>query len=191
MDSISGEPDYSRPANPWFRLLLAGFLLLLVLVGFGYCTSQFFSTPDPVVRIEATEVQEGLPRFVPIPVFGADTEGSTYGVWIVVTDDQIAGYVSYGETGCHVRWDPVSGIFSDSCTEASYDIGGSRTTPSSGRDLHEVIVRYDPSVLGRYVIDLEYIYLARCVANSVGACSTGDDDEKIPLPASRISLVLD
>ena len=109
----------------------------------------------------------------------------------MVTDDQIAGYVSYGETGCHVRWNPVSGIFSDSCTEASYDIGGSRTTPSSGRDLHEVIVRYDPSVLGRYVIDLEYIYLARCVANSIGACSTGDDDEKISLPASQISLVLD
>ena len=191
MDSISGEPDHSRPANPWFRLVPAGLLLLLLLVGFGYCTSQFFSPPDAVVKIEATEVQEGLPRFVPIPVFGADADGSTYGVWIVVTSDRIAGYVSYGETGCHVEWSPTAGAFVDACTEVTYDISGLYKSTGSGRDLHAVNVRYDPSVLGRYVIDLEYIYLVRCLEHSTGACSTGDDNEKVRLPASQIAPLLD
>ena len=191
MDSISGEPDHSRPANPWFRLVPAGLLLLLSLIGFGYCTSEFFSTPEPIVRIEANEVQEGLPRFVPIPVFGADAEGSTYGVWVVVTRDRIAGYVSYGETGCHVKWSLLAGQFSDPCTGALYDINGSNIVRNASRDLHAVSVRYDPSVLGRYVIDLKYIYLARCGTPSTGACSTVDGTEKTPLPASKLSLILD
>jgi hypothetical protein len=190
IDAIAGPADFTRPRNPWPRLFLAAIVVVSIFILFGVCSVRFLSTPDPVVRVPAEEIQLDLPRLVPIVSFGADSTGSTYGIWILVTTDRIFGLISYGESGCHIDWDRFTDRFQDPCTDNLYNSEGLAITESAQRHMHRVNVSYDAAVLGRYVVDLSTIELSVCLNEGSVACAREANEVFIEMPDRYIATVL-
>ena len=190
IDAIAGPADFTRPRNPWPRLFLAAIVVVSIFILFGVCSVRFLSAPDPVVRVPAEEIQLDLPRLVPIVSFGADSAGSTYGIWILVTTDRIFGLISYGESGCHIDWDRFTGRFQDPCTDNLYTSEGLAITESAQRHMHRVNVTYDAAVLGRYVVDLSTIELSVCLNEGSVACAREANEVFIEMPDRYIATVL-
>jgi hypothetical protein len=190
IDALSGPADLTRPRNPWPRLFLAALVITSLLVLFGVCSVKFLSTPDPVVRVPADEVQLDLPRLLPIVSFGADSSGSTYGIWILITSDELFGLISYGESGCHIDWDRIANTFQDPCTNNVYTRQGLAITEDAQRHMHRVKVTYDAAILGRYVVDLSTIELSVCLSGATIPCASGSDEILIEMPDRPIATVL-
>lgn len=190
IDAIAGPADFTRPRNPWPRLFLAAIVVVSIFILFGVCSVRFLSAPDPVVRVPAEEIQLDLPRLVPIVSFGADSAGSTYGIWILVTTDRIFGLISYGESGCHIDWDRFTDRFQDPCTDNLYNSEGLAITESAQRHMHRVNVSYDAAVLGRYVVDLSTIELSVCLNEGSVACAREANEVFIEMPDRYIATVL-
>ena len=190
IDAIAGPADFTRPRNPWPRLFLAALVISSIFILFGMCSVKFLSTPDPVVRVPAEEIQLDLPRLVPIVSFGADLDGSTYGIWVLATTDKIFGLISYGESGCHIDWDRFTDTFRDSCTGNVYTPQGLAINENAQRHMHRVNVTYDPAVLGRYVVDLSTIELSVCLNEALVACAREADEIFIEMPDRAIATVL-
>ena len=190
IDAIAGAADFTRPKNPWPRLFLAGLVALSIIILFGVCSVRFLSTPDPVVRVPAEEIQLDVPRLVPIVSFGADSSGSTYGIWILVTVDRIFGMISYGESGCHIEWDRFTGKFQDPCNGNLYNSEGLAITESAQRHMHRVNVSYDSAILGRYIVDLATIELSACLNKASVPCARKASDVFIEMPDRNIGTVL-
>ena len=190
IDAIAGPADFTRPRNPWPRLFLAALVITSIFILFGMCSVKFLSTPDPVIRVPAEEIQLDLPRLVPIVSFGADLDGSTYGIWILATTDKIFGLISYGESGCHIDWDRFTDTFQDSCTDNAYTPQGLAINENAQRHMHRVNVAYDPAVLGRYVVDLSTIELSVCLSEALVACARETDEIFIEMPDRAIATVL-
>jgi hypothetical protein len=190
IDAIAGPADFTRPRNPWPRLFLAALVIASIFILFGMCSVTFLSTPEPVVRVPAEEIQLDLPHLVPIVSFGADLDGSTYGIWILATTDKIFGLISYGESGCHIDWDRVTGTFQDSCTDNVYTPQGLAVNENAQRHMHRVNVTYDPAILGRYVVDLSTIELSVCLSEALIACAKEADEIFIKMPNRAIATVL-
>lgn len=190
IDAIAGPADFTRPRNPWPRLFLAALAIISLLILFGMCSVKFLSTPDPVVRVPADEVQLDLPRLLPIVSFGADSSGSTYGIWILITSDELFGLISYGESGCHIDWDRITNTFQDPCTNNAYTPQGLAITEDAQRHMHRVKVTYDASILGRYVVDLSTIELSVCLSGATVSCARGSDEIFIEMPDRPIATVL-
>ncbi|HIE85052.1 MAG TPA: hypothetical protein EYQ00_14950 [Dehalococcoidia bacterium] len=190
IDAIAGPADLTRPRNPWPRLFLAALAITLLLILFGMCSVKFLSAPDPVVRVPADEVQLDLPRLLPIVSFGADSSGSTYGIWILITSDELFGLISYGESGCHIDWNRIANTFQDPCTNNAYSPHGLAITEDAQRHMHRVKVTYDASILGRYIVDLSTIELSVCLSGATVSCARGPDEIFIEMPNRPIATAL-
>ena len=176
-DALSGAPDDSRPRNPWPRLLAFGAVLLTLIVLTGTCLVSYARPPERELRHAITEFSPGVPKFVPITTFGADSNGRTYGAWITLTPEgRAVAVLSRGpESQCHVQWNggtaaatQPTGAFIDPCAPARYTSNGAAIEGTAPRDLHAFPARIEGRVV---VVNLMSITLGACRADSATDCS--------------------
>lgn len=152
-------------------LLLAGFVGLVLVAA---CVSAFVSsTPRRTLDVASAEVTPGLPRFYPLPSFGADADGRTFGVWVAIAErgDARAFFSRDPGTGCFVAWRGdttvagVRGVFREGCEGISYDIEGSPIEGPAARGLDGFDIEVEST---RFVVDLEQFRLGIC-SEGIGA----------------------
>ena len=87
-----------------------------------------------------------VPRFYPLPSFGADSEGRTFGVWLVLRDDGSADafYARDPRSGCYLPWrsdlvfEGQTGWFRDPCHGGTYTLDGRVAYDLDARVLYEL-----------------------------------------------------
>jgi hypothetical protein len=181
---LSGPADYTRPANPWPRLLAFAAVVLGAFALAGLCFVSFADTPDREIRVRDTEFQPGFARFLPVQAFGSDADLNTYGAFLAVPADAGSGgqgaraFLSRSpDTNCNLRWEGathyegVTGVFVDPCSEARFAFDGVALHPGAARDLHRLDVRREAN---SYVVSFEVLTLGLCRDAHTpedGACS--------------------
>jgi hypothetical protein len=176
MQYLADEPDNTRPSNPWPRLLALGAVLLLIFVGFGACLAIFVNAgAEPELRVQLDQLEPGVPHFEPVTRWGADSEGFTYGVWIVQSPEGgVRAFFSrnVGST-CTVEWLPneqvasTTGIFRDRCDGSAFAIDGTPLSGQTPRHLDHFEVLVEPSEV---IVNVRSIYIGECrpsVANVI------------------------
>lgn len=157
-----------RPRSTWKVL---GGLILAIAVGLllvGLCVSALVSsTPSRTLEVSRNDLGVDQPRFFPLPSFGADESGRTFGVWLVLHGDRTADayYARDPRSGCYLPWrfdftfEGEAGWFRDPCDGATYDLDG---TPVFGPAVRAVD-EFDTEVTETTVIvDLERLRLGEC-----------------------------
>lgn len=157
--------------RPRSRLKLLASLLLALFAGLvlvGACLSLVVSsTPRHTLEVPTGELSAGAPRFYAQPSFGADANGRTYGVWVLVPDrGATRAFASRADgSDCSVSWRPevavggVTGVFQDACDNSSYDADGRLLAGPALRGLD----RFDVEVTAsRVVVDLENAHAGTC-----------------------------
>ncbi len=169
MPHLADEPEDTRPANPWPRLLALGAALLLIVVSFGVCLVSFVNTgAEPALRLRMERLEPGVPRFEPVTRWGADRGGFTYGALVVQTPsgDLHAFFSRNVDSGCNVQWLPtervgdVTGVYRDHCTRGAFTIDGAPLGGTAPRSLDQFAVTLEN---GEFVVDLRSIRIGRCV----------------------------
>lgn len=188
-DTLSGPADYSRPSNPWPRLLaFGGFVLAMVFLG-GLCLVSFLDTPDREIRVRHSEYEEGLPKFLPVTAMGFDGQDRTYGAFLAVPADSSPALALLSrdpDSGCNVLWEALGdagdgrrGIYTDPCSEARYGFDGGALHASATSNLHRLdVVR---EVTG-YVVSFEEIILGACLNGASNGCSPAGETVRRALP---------
>jgi len=173
-----GEAVEERRPRSTAKVL--GSLVLAVMAGIvllALCTSLLVSsTPKHTLEVPLSEVTTGLPRFYPQPSFGADTDGRTFGVWVLVPDSGATRAFAAQDpsSGCFVNWrgdrtvGGVTEVFVDGCSGSSYDQEGAVVAGPAARGLDGFEVERTGAAI---VIDLERLRLGLC---REGAVATGD-----------------
>jgi cytochrome b6-f complex iron-sulfur subunit len=150
-----------------------GGLFLAIVIGLllvGLCVSAIVSsTPDRTLEVPRDDLGVDQPRFYPLPSFGADASGRTFGVWLVLHEDGTvdAFYARDPRTGCYLPWrtdftfEGKAGWFRDPCHGSTYDLEGTRVFGPAARGVDE----FDAEVTDTTVIvDLERFRLGECWA---------------------------
>lgn len=186
-------PDETRPRNPWPRLLALGAVLLLSVFAVGACLVAFVNTgAEPELRLTVAEIEPGVPRFEPVTRWGADSEGFTYGAWIVQTprSGTEAFFSRNVQSGCNVQWlatervAGVTGVFRDRCDGASFSIDGTPLDGPAARHLDHFEVEVSE---GEVVVNVRTVQIGDClelVATGIICASTGPITRTIPLTGS-------
>lgn len=167
-EGMDSPGDRTQPRSTWKVL---GGLILAVLFAFlllGLCVSALISTtPHRTLEVPRRDLEVDLPRFYPLPSFGADESGRTFGVWVVLRDDGSADafYARDPRSGCYLPWrgdfafEGESGWFRDPCLGGTYDETGSAVSGPVSRGVD----RFDAEVEDNMVtVDLERIRLGEC-----------------------------
>jgi len=165
--------DEQRPPRSTVKVI--GGLVLAAVAGFallGACLSLVVSsTPKHTLEAPTREISVGAPRFYPQPSFGADTEGRTFGVWVLVPESGETRAFSSQDpsSGCFVNWrgeltvESVTGVFVDECAASRYDRTGAAIAGPAARGLDG----FDLELTGAaVVIDLERLRLGPCRAQT-------------------------
>lgn len=177
-DTLSGPADYSRPANPWPRLLaFGGFVLGMLFLG-GLCLASFANTPDREIRVRHSEYEEGLPKFLPVTSMGYDTQNRTYGAFLAVPADGGAATALLSrspDSGCNLMWEAIvggadgrRGAYADPCSDARYAFNGAALHAGARSNLHELDVTRE---ITGYVVNFEAITLGLCLGDATEGCS--------------------
>lgn len=161
---------------------MLGSLALAAVVGIvlvGACLSLVVSsTPKHTLEVPLGELTAGLPRFYPQPSFGADANGRTFGVWVLVpaTGGTRAFSAQDPGSGCFVNWrgeltvEGETGVFRDSCSDTSYSRDGEIVSGTGLRGIDAFEVEVTRTAV---VVDLERVRLGRCRDGVAEAgCST-------------------
>ena len=175
-DALSGPPDSSRPRNPWPRLLAFFAVVALAIVLVGVCVVSFASPPPRDLRLQVTEIEPGLPRFLPVIPFGADQNGFTYGAWIAYDGQNAAAYLArHPETRCRLQWDgtarateQATGAFVDPCGQALYGFDGRALEGTAAKDLDSFPVEVTNREI---IVDITRLRLGECREDGARACS--------------------
>jgi len=192
-DVLSGPADYTRPANPWPRLIAFGLVVLGSLFLVGVCFSSFVSTPDREIRVRDSEYTPGVAKHLPIIQFGADEDRRTYGGYLAVSNvgsRALAFFSRSPDTGCNLEWNTtlqfagVTGIFIDPCSNARFDFAGVALHEDATRDLHRFAVRRETN---SYVVSFEELTLGACRNGHTEACSPPGQDITRSVPRSALS----
>ncbi len=193
MQYLADEPDDTRPSNPWPRLIAFAAFLLLVFVGFGACLAIFVSTgSEPELRIPLDQLEPAAPRFEPVTRWGADSQGFTYGAWVVQSSEGTTRAFFSRNVGstCTVDWLPteqaagVTGIFRDRCDGSAFAIDGTPLDGPAPRHLDRFEVLLEP---GELIVNVRSIYIGACrdgVTNDVICMSDGPITRTVPLTGS-------
>jgi hypothetical protein len=168
LEHMEQPEEVVRSHSTWKVL---GGLFLAVVFAFlllGLCVSALVSsTPHHSLEIARTDLDFDLPRFYPQPSFGADADGHTFGVWVVLHRDSTADafYSRDPRSACNLPWraemtvEGTTGVFQDPCQGGTYDRTGKRVFGPAVRDIDE----YDTEVSDTTVtIDLERLRLGEC-----------------------------
>jgi len=192
-DTLGGEPDSSRPLNPWPRLLAFGAVVLLAVLLTGTCLVSYARPPQRELREPFEEFSLAVPKFLPVTTFGADSTGRTFGAWVTVNPDgRVSAVLSRSpETGCHVRWDGgapgaalQNGAFTDPCGPGRYDAEGRALNGTAPRDLHTFPGRIDGRT--EVVIPVGTLTLGACRAEGATGCSAAGAAETRKLPQTGL-----
>jgi hypothetical protein len=175
--------------RPRSRLKTFGGIALAMVVGLvavGACVAAFVgSTPEHTLEVPRSDLELDTPRFYPLPSFGADSAGRTFGVWIVARNDGSADafYARDPFSGCHLPWRPdfvfegESGWFRDPCQSATYTLDGVAVFGPTPRGIDSFDVTREEDI---FIVDLERIRLGDCredFEGGSGACSAPNDPE--------------
>ncbi len=191
-DALAGPADFTRPVNPWPRLVAFGAVVLASLFVAGVCLVSFADTPDREIRVRHNEYEEGLPRFLPVTSFGFDERNRTFGAYLGVPVDggpTVALFSRDPASGCNVSWEALSangdgrGIYVDPCSDARYDFNGSALSEGATRDLHRFDVRREET---GYVVSFEEIILGTCRNGATEACSPEGEEVRRPVPKGQL-----
>lgn len=192
MQYLADEPDDTRPTNPWPRLLALAAFLLLAFVGFGACLAIFVSTgSEPELRLQLNQLETNVPRFEPVTRWGADSQGFTYGAWIVHTAEDTRALFSrnVGST-CTVEWLPTqqvgdtTGVFRDRCDGSTFDITGTPIDGDAPRHLDHFELEV---VAAEVVVNVKTLRIGACIDQSSTdvICETnGPITRTVPLTGS-------
>jgi nitrite reductase/ring-hydroxylating ferredoxin subunit len=175
---MQSSSEVPRPRST-FKVLGGLFLaIVFALALMGLCVSAIISnTPRRTLEVPRLDLGVDQPRFYPLPSFGADASGRTFGVWLVRRDDGTADayYSRDPRTGCYLPWradftfEGRAGWFRDPCHGSTYDMEGTVVFGPAVRNVDE----FDTEVTETEVIvDLEQIRL--------GDCRTVDAEEHVP-----------
>ena len=193
MQYLADEPDDTRPSNPWPRLIALGAFLLLVFVGFGACLAIFVSTgSEPELRIQLDQLEPGVPRFEPVTRWGADSQGFTYGAWIVRTSEGATNAFFSRNVGsnCTVQWLPteqvagVTGVFRDRCDGSTFAIDGTPLSGPAPRHLDQFELLLES---GELTVNVRFIHIGACrdgSTNDVICANNGATTRTVPLTGS-------
>ena len=193
MQYLANEADDTRPANPWPRLIAFAAFLLLIFVGFGTCLAIFVSTgSEPELRIQLDQLEPGVPRVEPVTRWGADSQGFTYGVWVVQNSSSATRAFFSRNVGstCTVDWlhteqiSGVTGIFRDRCDGSAFAIDGTLLNGPAPRQLDQFELLLDPSEV---TVNVRFIHIGACLEDSTNdvICSTdGTTTRTVPLTGS-------
>jgi hypothetical protein len=193
MQHFDDTPDETRPQNPWPRLLALGAVLLLSVFAVGACLVAFVNTgAEPELRLTVAEIEPGVPRFEPVTRWGADSEGFTYGAWIVQTprSGTEAFFSRNVQSGCNVQWlateqvAGVTGVFRDRCDGSSFSIDGTPLDRPAARHLDHFEVEVSE---GEVVVNVRTVQIGDCLelaATGMICASTGPITRTIPLTRS-------
>ena len=185
----------SRPRNPWVPLSIFALSILIFVVLLGSCVVLFVnSVPPRTLRAPLSDLTLDVPRFYPQVSFGADSEGRTFGVWLVRQSGGgvLALYSGDPHSGCHVRWRPdeshlgVSPLFRGPCSGTVYTIEGVAIFGPATRSLD----RFDTTLSETTVtVDLERVRLGACRPEVSGTsdCSRPDAPEYRDTPPPPVA----
>jgi len=177
---LAGPADYTRPANPWPRLILFFTVVLGALSLMGLCTVTFLDTPDRELRVRTNEFQADTPKFLAVVSFGHDRDQMTFGAFLAVPENEVGALALFSrepDSGCNLRWEPNApgggadapqGSYIDPCSDARYAFDGRALHEGATRDLHRFDVRRD--TLG-YMVNFEQMTLGACRGDNRTACS--------------------
>lgn len=171
MQHFADEPDDTRPSNPWPRLLALGGFLLLIFLGFGACLVSFVSTGAAAeLRVPLDQLQSGVPRFEPVTRWGADSQGFTYGAWIVETPEGTRALFNRNvRSTCTVDWLPTeqrsdtTGIFRDRCDGSAFDITGAPVDGDALRHLDHFELEV---IAAEVVVNVKTLRIGSCIDQS-------------------------
>lgn len=191
-DALAGPADYTRPSNPWPRLLAFGaFVVAMLFIG-GLCFASFTDTPDREIRVRHTEYEEGLPKFLPVTAFGFDSEHRTFGAFLAVPVQPGPAFALLSrdpDSGCNVVWEALTadgdtlGIYADPCSDARYAFDGTALHPDATRDLHRFAVTREET---GYVVNFEEITLGACRNGTTEGCSPEGQPVTRPVPKGEL-----
>lgn len=189
-DSLAGPADSTRPRNPWPRLLAFFAVVAISLVLVGVCVASFASPPPRDLRLPATSLDTGVPRFYPVIPFGADRAGMTYGAWVASDGEQVRAYLArHPASGCRIDWgapapteETSRGAFVDPCGDDRYAIDGRALTEDAPRDLDQFPVRIES---GEVIVDIERLRLGEC-RNTNEACSPPGEARFVEVPGDEL-----
>jgi nitrite reductase/ring-hydroxylating ferredoxin subunit len=198
-ETVDEAPDYIPRTRPRSTVRVIGTLLLASVVGvflFVQCVRLYVeSTPDRTLDVRRSELEVGVPKLYPLPSQGADAQGNTYGVWIVLEDDGTALALLSRDPfdSCNVPWRTearadgrtYTRVFRSPCHGAVYDIDGTLVAaPTSTVAQHPSVPsrlrgldRYDVDVEAtEIVVSLEQVQLGPCgpEAGHDAECSHSD-----------------
>lgn len=170
---FQADTEPAAPQRPRSTIKVLGGLLAFLVVSFGLlglCVSTFVSsTPHRTLEVPRTDLTAGAPRFYPLPSFGADPDGNTFGVWVVLHDGGTADafYSQDPQSGCSLPWRPELsfqgsfGWFRDACNDITYSIDGRPAAGPAARNIDE----FDAEVTdANVIVDLERVRLGQCPA---------------------------
>ena len=193
MQYLADEPDDTRPSNPWPRLIALGAFLLLVFVGFGACLAIFVSTgSEPELRIQLDQLEPDVPRFEPVTRWGADSQGFTYGAWIVQSPEIGVRALFSRNVGstCTVEWLPTqqvagaTGVFRDRCDGSTFAIDGTPLSGPAPRHLDQFELLLES---GELTVNVRFIHIGACrdgSTNDVICANNGATTRTVPLTGS-------
>lgn len=158
-------PEVTRPRSTWKVLGSVVLALVVGLVLVGLCVSAV--TPDRTLEVPRRDLGVDAPRFYPLPSFGADSEGRTFGVWLVLRDDGSvdAFYARDPRSGCYLPWRPEftfegrNGWFRDPCHGSTYTLEGEPVFGPVARGVDQYDTEVDRTTV---TVDLEQIRLGEC-----------------------------
>ena len=192
-DALGGAPDSSRPANPWPRLLAFAAVVLTMVVLAGTCLVSYARPPERELRLNVTEFNLGVPKFVPVTTFGADRDGFTYGAWITVSAGGRASALLSRDpaSGCHVRWeatlpaDGSVGAFVDRCSNTRYGGDGAALDHTAARGMDVFPAHANTREV---TVSVASVTLGSCRTGAHVACSTAERPDVRSMPKNALPL---
>jgi hypothetical protein len=175
-DQLVDEPDATRPANPWPRLLAFFAAVAATVVLAGVCVVALATPPEREIKVEVGEVDPQVPKFIPITIWGADRNHFTFGVFLSLdaNGNPRAVLSRDPESGCNLVWDGtaeaggVTGLYVDRCSPSRYTPSGVALHEGARRDLH----RFAAEQRGpQYVVSVSRYLLAACRVGGATACA--------------------
>lgn len=171
-------PELPATQRPRSTVKVLGGLALFAIAALallGVCVSTFVSsTPHRTLEVPRRDLELETPRFYPLPSFGADADGHTFGVWVVLHEAGTADafYSQDPQSGCTLPWRPdvsfngTFGWYRDACDGSIYSREGSPMSAAAVRGIDE----FDTDVSDATVtVDLEHIRLGQCAEGTTAA----------------------